>query len=96
MKRVGKRIPSAAASAVGADERRHYHQAREAFEYAYSMLAPFLDPETGWQGRSLYHVSFNVVRDNFPHLGHEEIQALLEAVQRVFVERTTLPGNAAA
>lgn len=96
MKRVATRITRTAAAASSADERRHYHQAREAFEYAYSMLEPFLSPETGWQGRSLYHVSFNVVSDNFPHLGHEEVQALLEAVQRVFVERTGLPGNAAA
>jgi hypothetical protein len=94
MMRDGKR-PTAAATAE-TDERRHYHQAREAFEYAYSMLEPFLHPETGWQGRSLYHVSFNVVSDNFPHLAHEEIQALLDAVQRVFVERTAQPGNAAA
>ncbi|HET6718534.1 MAG TPA: hypothetical protein VFH22_02735 [Rhodocyclaceae bacterium] len=96
MKRTGTPTSRVAAAAGGADERRHYHQAREAFEYAYSMLAPFLSPEAGWQGRSLYHVSFNVVSDNFPQLGHEEIQALLEAVQRVFVERTGLPGNAAA
>lgn len=96
MKRVATRSTSAAATSDETDERRHYHQAREAFEYAYSMLEPFLSPEAGWQGRSLYHVSFNVVSDNFPHLGHEEIQALLEAVQRVFVERTGLPGNAAA
>lgn len=96
MQRDGKRITSAAATAAGANDRRHYHQARAAFEYAYSMLEPFLHPETGWRGRSLYHVSFNVVSDNFPDLGHEEIQALVEAVQRVFVERTSLPGNAAA
>lgn len=96
MKRDGKRSTGAAATTAHTDDRRHYHQAREAFEYAYSMLEPFLHPETGWQGRSLYHVSFNVVLDNFPHLGHEEIQALLDAVQRVFVERTRLPGNAAA
>lgn len=95
MKRDGKRA-TGAAMASETDERRHYHQAREAFEYAYSMLEPFLHPDTGWQGRSLYHVSFNVVSDNFPHLAHEEIQALLDAVQRVFVERTSLPGNAAA
>ena len=96
MKREGKQSAGGAMTAAGTDERRHYHQAREAFEYAYSMLEPFLHPETGWQGRSLYHVSFNVVSDNFPHLGHEEIHALLEAVQRVFVERTSLSGHAAA
>lgn len=70
-----------------ADDRRQYHQAREAFEYAYSMLEPFFHPETGWQGRSLHHVSLSMVGENFPHLAHDEVDALLEAVRRVFLER---------
>ena len=69
------------------DERRRYHSAREAFEYAYSILEPFLHPEAGWQGRSLQHLSFGLVCENFPHLAHEEVHALLDAVSRVFAER---------
>jgi len=69
------------------DERRRYHQAREVFEYAFAMLEPMLNPDAGWQGRSLHHVSFNLVSENFPHLGHDEVHALLDAVKRVFGER---------
>jgi len=77
----------------GNDERRRYQQARDVFEYAFAMLEPMLDPDAGWQGRSLHHVSFNLVSENFPHLGHDEIHALLDAVKRVFVERS-LSGDA--
>ena len=80
---------------VGGMERRQFHQAREAFEYAYQLLAPFLDPETGWHGRSLQHVSFNLICENFPHLAHEEIHAMLMAIQRAFAERAP-SGQAAA
>ena len=74
-------------AATGGEERRQFHQAREAFDYAYVLLAPFLDPETGWHGRSLHHVSFTLICENFPHLAHEEIHAMLVAVQRVFTEK---------
>lgn len=73
-------------------ERRHYHQARQAFNFAYPMVEPFLNPEVGWQGRSLYHLSYSVICENFPELAHEEIGALLEGVRRVFVERNAAPG----
>lgn len=75
-----------------ADERRHYHAARQTFEYAYSLVEPFLHPETGWQGGSLHHVSFSLVCENFPELAHDEVHALLEAVKRAFDERN--PGLA--
>ena len=79
-------------SSLGSDagdgiERRQFSQAREAFEYAYSILEPFLHPDTGWHGRSLHHVSFRLVSENFPHLENEEVHALLDAVRRVFAER---------
>lgn len=96
MKRAGTQSATGSPAAAGADERRHYHRAREAFEFAYSMLEPFLHPDAGWHGRSLYHLSFNVVCENFPHLPHDEIHALLDAVQRVFAERSCRPGPAVA
>ena len=64
-------------------ERRRHHQARAAFDCACSMLAPFFAPDTGWQGRSLHHVSVSLIRENFPHLPHEEVQALLGAAERL-------------
>jgi hypothetical protein len=77
------------AAPPGIDERRQYRAAREAFEYACSILAPFHHPGAGWQGRSLHHVSFGLVRGNFPHLADEETHALLDAVTRVFAKRHT-------
>lgn len=69
-------------------DRRKFFQAREAFEYAYLILEPFLEPDAGWHGRSLHHVNFTIVSDNFPYLANEEVHALLDAIRRVFSERT--------
>lgn len=96
MKRTANRAPGRVADPTGTAERRRYHQARAAFDYAYPMLAPFLQPETGWQGRSLYHLGFGLMSENFPQLADEEIEALLAAVQRVFAERSGAPGPAVA
>lgn len=81
---------------VADGDRRRYRQAREVFEYAYTMLEPFLQPDAGWPGRSFFHLGFGVMSVNFPHLPDEEIHALLGAIQRVFTERTPLQGPAAA
>lgn len=93
MKRAGSGSATPqASSAAYLRERRHYHRARQAFDFAYPMVEPFLNPEVGWQGRSLYHLSYSVICENFPELAHEEIGALLEGVRRVFVERNAAPG----
>lgn len=76
-------------------ERRRYLQARESFDFAYAMVEPFLQPEAGWQGRSLYHLSYSVICENFPDLAHDEIRALLGGVHRVFIERHAAPGSVA-
>ena len=75
----------------GCSDRRRFHQAREAFDYARSILEPLLHPEAGWQGRSLHHVSFSVIGENFPHLAQDEIHALIEAVRREFAFRHASP-----
>lgn len=75
-------------------ERRRYHHARQSFDFAYAMVEPFLQPEAGWQGRSLYHLSYSVICENFPELAHDEIRALLGGVHRVFIERNAAPGPA--
>lgn len=96
---MGRRKSSAAPAVGHSDgrpaERRRYHLARDAFDCACSMLEPFFHPETGWQGRSLHHVSFNLVTENFPHLPQDEVHALLDAAQRTLIGRLEASGRPA-
>lgn len=66
-------------------ERRMNPQLRELFDSAYAMIEPFFDPAAGWGGRSLEHLAFRVLRENFPQLSAEEVHAIVVAAHRVYI-----------
>jgi hypothetical protein len=68
-------------------ERRMNPQLRELFDSAYAMIEPFFDPAAGWGGRSLEHLAFRVLRENFPQLSAEEVHAIIVAAHRVYISR---------
>lgn len=68
-------------------ERRQNHGLRDLFETAYQLVEPFFDPEAGWAGRSLEHLAFRVLRDNFPELSGEEVHAIVVSAQRIYIQR---------
>lgn len=68
-------------------DRRRNRQLRQLFDSAYAMIEPFFDPAAGWGGRSLEHLAFRVLRENFPQLSAEEVHALIVAAHRVYIDR---------
>lgn len=67
-------------------ERRRRPELREVFDHAYAMIEPFFDPASGWGGRSLEHLAFRVLRENFPALSAEDVHVVIAAAHRVFIE----------
>lgn len=68
-------------------ERRRNEALRQLFDHAYVLIEPFFDPATGWGGRSLEHLAFRVVRDNFPELSAEEVHTVIVAAHRIYIDR---------
>lgn len=68
-------------------ERRMNPRLRELFDNAYAMIEPFFDPAVGWGGRSLEHLAFRVLRENFPQLAVEEVHAVIVAAHRIYIDR---------
>jgi hypothetical protein len=72
-------------------ERRVNRQLRQLFDNAYAMIEPFFDPAAGWGGRSLEHLAYRVLRENFPELSAEEVHAVIVAAHRLYINRN--PGG---
>lgn len=70
-----------------AQDRRQNADLRATFDRAYVMIEPFFDPDAGWGGRSLEHLAFRVLRENFPALSRDEVHVIIVAAHRVYIER---------
>lgn len=68
-------------------DRRENGQLRDLFDHAYAMIEPFFDPAAGWGGRSLEHLAFRLLRENFPQLSAEEVHVMIVAAHRVYIQR---------
>lgn len=89
-------LPDGSAGKV--DERRQNLRLRSVFDSAFAMIEPFFDPARGWGGKSLEHLAFRVVRENFTELSGEEVHALVVAAHRIYTQRhpgssEQLPGS---
>lgn len=68
-------------------DRRRNAELRGLFDHAYAMIEPFFDPASGWGGRSLEHLAFRVLRENFPQMSADQVHALIVAAHRVYLTR---------
>ena len=75
------------ASGKAQPDRRRNPQLRELFDSAYAMIAPFFDPGAGWGGRSLEHLAFRVLRENFPTLSADEVHVIIVAAHRIYIQK---------
>lgn len=66
-------------------ERRVNPELRSLFDSAYAMIEPFFDPAAGWGGRSLEHLAYRVLRENFPQMSAEEVHAVVVAAHRIYI-----------
>lgn len=72
-------------------DRRQDVELRQIFEVAYPLIEPFFDPSAGWEGHSLEHLAFRVLRDNYPALSSAQVHTIVVIAHRVFIERN--PGR---
>lgn len=75
------------AAVPSAGERRQNARLRGVFDTAFSMVESFLDPTAGWPTHSLSHLTFQVLRENFAELSPAELQTLVVALHRTYIER---------
>jgi hypothetical protein len=68
-------------------ERRQNAENRQIFEGVYDRVEPFLDPESTWVGQPLEPLAYNVLREKYPNMTDEELNAYFTAAKRVFGER---------
>lgn len=68
-------------------DRRKHHRVREIFEEAVDLIAPFFDPANTWGNRTLDHLAYRSLRENYPDLSMEEVHVLVVAAQRIYADR---------
>ena len=68
-------------------DRRTDSDLRTIFDQAYLMIEPFFNPASGWVGRSLEHLAFRVLRENFAGLTAGQAHVIIVAAHRVYIER---------
>ena len=72
-------------------ERRRNLELREKFADAYALVEPFFDPANSWNGQTLEHLAFRVLREHYPKSSSDEIYVFLAAAKRFHAERMEAP-----
>ena len=65
-------------------ERRKNLALREAVDQAYLIIEPFFDPANAWNGQSLEHLAYRVLRENLPDLPPQDVQVIVSAATRIY------------
>ena len=65
-------------------ERRHSPENRQIFEGVYDRVEPFLDPDNTWAGQPLEPLAYNVLREKYPDMTEEQLNAYFTAAKRIF------------
>ena len=66
--------PSSGAPMSTPVERRKNLSLRELVDKAYLIIEPFFDPANAWNGQSLEHLAYRVVRENLPDILLESVK----------------------
>lgn len=65
-------------------ERRRNLSLRELVDKAYVIIEPFFDPANAWNGQSLEHLAYRVVRENLPDIAPADVQVIVSAATRIY------------
>lgn len=65
-------------------ERRTNFALRELVDSAYQIIEPFFDPANAWNGQSLEHLAFRVVRENLPAIPADQVQIIVSVATRIY------------
>ncbi|HUY03474.1 MAG TPA: hypothetical protein VMV33_09330 [Rhodocyclaceae bacterium] len=74
-------------------ERRRNLELRGMFADAYALVEPFFDPANRWNGQTLEHLAFRVMREHYPNSSSDDIYVFLAAAKRCYAERVAGPGR---
>jgi len=70
-------------------ERRKNLSLRELVDQAYVIIEPFFDPANAWNGQSLEHLAYRLVRENLPDLPSQDVQVIVSAATRIYRSKHT-------
>ncbi|MCK6374467.1 MAG: hypothetical protein L6Q69_10215 [Zoogloea sp.] len=65
-------------------ERRKNLSLRELVDKAYEIIEPFFDPANAWNGQTLEHLAYRVVRDRLPDIPPADVQIIVSASTRMY------------
>ncbi len=65
-------------------ERRKNLSLRELVDKAYLIIEPFFDPANAWNGQSLEHLAYHVVREQLPDIAPQDVQVIVSASTRIY------------
>lgn len=65
-------------------ERRKNLSLRELVDKAYVIIEPFFDPANAWNGQSLEHLAYRVVREHLPDIAPQDVQVIVSVATRIY------------
>lgn len=65
-------------------ERRKNLSLRELVDQAYVLIEPFFDPTNAWNGQTLEHLAYRVVREQLPTIPPQDVQVVVSAATRIY------------
>ncbi|WP_079435321.1 hypothetical protein [Zoogloea sp. LCSB751] len=65
-------------------ERRKNLSLRELVDKAYVLIEPFFDPANAWNGQTLEHLAYRVVREQLPAIPPQDVQIIVSVATRIY------------
>ena len=72
-------------------ERRKTLSLRELVDKSYVIIDPFFDPANAWNGQSLEHLAYRVVREQLPDIAPQDAQVIVSASTRIYRSKIKTP-----
>ena len=65
-------------------ERRKNLSLRELVDQAYVLIEPFFDPANAWNGQTLEHLAYRVIREQLPAIPPQDVQIVDSVATRIY------------
>lgn len=65
-------------------ERRKNLSLRELVDQAYVLIEPFFDPANAWNGQTLEHLAYRVIREQLPAIPPQDVQIVVSVATRIY------------
>ncbi len=65
-------------------ERRKNLSLRELVDQAYVLIEPFFDPANAWNGQTLEHLAYRVMREQLPAIPPQDVQIVVSVATRIY------------